>query len=107
MSIRQITRENLPDVSKGGAHKYDNGHAVIVSGGPGKTGAARLAARGALRIGAGLVTLACPLRALPEAAAQTTAIMLRGLDGAAGLAEMLEDTRLNAIGMGPGLGLGR
>ncbi len=94
--------------SKSGAgHKYDHGHALIVSGGPGKTGAARLAARGALRIGSGLVTLACPLRALPEAAAQITAIMLSGLDGPSGLAEMLEDVRLNAICLGPGAGLGQ
>lgn len=107
MTLRQITRENLPDLSKGGAHKYDSGHALIVSGGPGKTGAARMAARGALRIGAGLVTLACPLRALPEAAAQVTAIMLTGLDGPSGLAEILEDERLNAICLGPGLGLGQ
>lgn len=89
------------------SHKYEHGHALIVSGGPGKTGAARLAARGALRIGAGLVTLACPLRALPEAAAQVTAIMLSGLDGPSGLSEMLEDRRFNAICLGPGLGLGQ
>ena len=88
------------------AHKYTHGHALILTGGPGKTGAARLAARGALRVGAGLVTLGCPHSALFEIAAQTTAIMCRPLDGAPGLTEALEDARLNALCLGPGLGLG-
>ncbi|WP_342773436.1 NAD(P)H-hydrate dehydratase [Aliishimia ponticola] len=107
MTTISITRDTLPDLSKGGAHKYDAGHALVISGGPHKTGAARLAARGALRIGAGLVTLACPLRAMPEVAGHVTAIMLKGLDGPSGLAEILEDTRFNAICLGPGMGLGQ
>ncbi len=87
-------------------HKYTHGHALILSGGPGKTGAARLAARGALRIGAGLVTVGCPQTALWEVASQVTAIMCRPLDGAPGLTEALEDERLTALCLGPGLGLG-
>lgn len=88
------------------SHKFDHGHALILSGPPGRGGAARLAARGALRVGAGLVTLACPLRAVAEHAARLDAIMVRPLDSAAGLAELLEDKRITAVGMGPGLGLG-
>ncbi len=87
-------------------HKYSHGHALILTGGPGKTGAARLAARGALRIGAGLVTLACPPNTLAEVAHHVTALMCRPLDGAPGLREMLEDDRLNALCLGPGMGLG-
>ncbi|MEO0915853.1 MAG: NAD(P)H-hydrate dehydratase [Pseudomonadota bacterium] len=87
-------------------HKYAHGHALILTGGPGKTGAARLSARGALRIGAGLVTLACPPNTLGEVAAHVTALMCRPLDGAPGLREMLEDERLNALCLGPGMGLG-
>ncbi|GLT07857.1 bifunctional NAD(P)H-hydrate repair enzyme [Sulfitobacter porphyrae] len=87
-------------------HKYGHGHALIFSGGVGKGGAARLAARGALRIGAGLVTLACPPAALIENAAQLNAIMLRSVKDAAALAEVLGDARINAICIGPGLGTG-
>ncbi|MEO1537775.1 MAG: NAD(P)H-hydrate dehydratase [Pseudomonadota bacterium] len=89
-----------------GDHKYTHGHALILTGGPGKTGAARLAARGALRIGAGLVTLACPPNTLGEVAAHVTALMCHPLDGAPGLREVLEDERLNALCLGPGMGLG-
>ncbi|MFV2038125.1 MAG: NAD(P)H-hydrate dehydratase, partial [Paracoccaceae bacterium] len=92
---------------KGGAgHKYSHGHALIIAGGPGHGGAARLAARGALRIGAGLVTLGCPPAALAENAAQLNAVMVRGIDGAKGLSEALQDARLNALCIGPGLGAG-
>lgn len=88
-------------------HKYDHGHVLVVSGGPGRTGAARLVARGALRIGAGLVTIACPETALAEVAGQTTAVMCRVLDDADDLREALEDDRLSALCIGPGLGVGR
>ena len=107
MQSETITRDTLPDLAKRvDQHKYDHGHAVVLSGPPGQGGAARLAARAALRVGAGLVTLGCPLRAVTKNAVQLTAIMIRGLDGTAGLAEMLEDERYNALCLGPGLGLG-
>lgn len=91
---------------KASGHKYDRGHAVIVSGGAHQTGAARLAARGALRVGAGLVSVASPPDALAVNAAHLTAIMLKPFDGAAGLASLLEDRRFNAVALGPGLGVG-
>lgn len=86
-------------------HKYTHGHALILSGPMGRSGAARLAARGALRIGAGLVTVAAPGSAMMECATQLTAIMLRKCDGSEGLAALLEDDRLNAVCLGPGLGV--
>jgi ADP-dependent NAD(P)H-hydrate dehydratase / NAD(P)H-hydrate epimerase len=88
----------------GTSQKYDFGHALILSGGAGKTGAARLAARGALRVGAGLVTLGVPKPALPEVAGQITALMMVPVSTADDLGEVLWDTRINALCLGPGLG---
>src|SRR5262249_27558997 len=85
-----------------GGHKYDRGHAVVVSGGASHTGAARLAARGALRAGAGLVTIASPRDALSVNATANLAVMVRPVDGAAELADLLSDSRLNARGLWPG-----
>ncbi len=98
----QITKDNIP-----GSHKYSHGHALILSGGPGRTGAARLAARGALRIGAGLVTLGVLPSAQMEVATQITAVMLKRVADGAALAEVLGDGRINALCLGPGLGLER
>jgi hydroxyethylthiazole kinase-like uncharacterized protein yjeF len=107
------TFENLPELWRGKfptpraqGHKYDRGHAVVVSGPSWSTGAARLAARGALRAGAGLVTIASPREALAINAAANLAIMVRPVDGAAELARFLGDPRLNAVAIGPGLGVG-
>ncbi|MGL4310899.1 MAG: NAD(P)H-hydrate epimerase [Paracoccaceae bacterium] len=86
-------------------HKFSHGHALILSGPPGYSGAARLAARGALRIGAGLVTVGSPADAIPEHAARLDAVMLRAVADGDGLADMLGDARINAVCVGPGLGL--
>lgn len=93
--------------AKAGAHKYTHGHALVLSGGAGRTGAARLAARGALRIGAGLVTLGVPGAAQQEVASQIAAVMLRRVEDGDGLGEVLRDRRFNALCLGPGLGLER
>jgi NAD(P)H-hydrate epimerase len=87
-------------------NKYDKGHAVVVSGGATATGAARLAARGALRVGAGLVTLASPTDALVVNASHLTAIMLLPFEGSRGLGQILDDKRKNAVVIGPGAGVG-
>ena len=88
------------------SHKYARGHAVVVSGPVYSTGAARLGARSALRIGAGLVTVASPRDALEVNAAQLTAIMVREANDARGLTSLLVDRRKNAVLAGPGLGVG-
>jgi hydroxyethylthiazole kinase-like uncharacterized protein yjeF len=88
------------------AHKYARGHAVVVSGPAHATGAARLAARAALRVGAGLVSVASPLGAVTVNASALTAIMVKPFSGAAGLAELLTDKRFNSVVVGPGCGVG-
>jgi len=112
--IRPQTFHNGPHVWGGSlpmprltGHKYTRGHAVAVSGGPWTTGAARLAARGALRAGAGLVTIASPREALATNAVASLAVMVRPVDGAAELSAFLADKRRNAVVLGPGGGVGR
>lgn len=94
----------LPPLNVDG-HKYTRGHVVVVSGPVHRTGAARLAARGALRAGAGLVTVASPLSAVAVNASHLTAVMVAPADGANGLRALLMDERKNVVVMGPGLGL--
>jgi len=104
-NVPALWRDRFP-VPQLSGHKYDRGHAVVVSGPSWSTGAARLAARGALRAGAGLVTIASPREALAVNAAANLAIMVRPVDGAEALTGFLADRRLNAVALGPGLGLG-
>ncbi|HEY7747131.1 MAG TPA: NAD(P)H-hydrate dehydratase [Aestuariivirgaceae bacterium] len=87
------------------AHKFDAGHAIVASGGPWSTGAARLAAHAAQRSGAGLVTIASPTAALMVNAAHLTSIMLAEVDSALALAGFLKDPRRNVILLGPALGI--
>ena len=104
-AVHLITR--VKNLSKRAGHKYSHGHALVLSGGVGKGGAARLSARGALRVGAGAVTLGCPPGALIENAAQLNAVMLRKINDADALTQALMDDRLNALCLGPGMGTGQ
>lgn len=88
-------------------HKYTHGHALVLGGPPGRGGAARLAAGGALRAGAGAVTLAVTQAAQNENAARLDAVMLREAEDAAGLLALLEGGRFNAALLGPGGGADR
>src|SRR4051794_22391113 len=111
--IAPQTFENMPAIWQHAfpvphidGHKFARGHVVAVSGGIAATGAARLAARAALRAGAGLVTLASPRDALAVNAAALTAVMVRGVDTPIEFAELLEDKRFNTCMIGPGAGVG-
>ncbi len=86
-------------------HKYNRGHGVVISGPPESTGAARLGARGALRMGAGLVTVAGTAAATAINATHLAAIMVKVLATDSALAELLADARHNAVLIGPGAGV--
>ncbi len=94
-------------------HKGTFGHVVVVAGAVGYAGAPALAAMGALRGGAGLVTVAVPTPLEPVLAAKLTEAMVRPLPASGGalteeawpvLEELLE--RADAVVAGPGLGRG-
>jgi hydroxyethylthiazole kinase-like uncharacterized protein yjeF len=111
--IQPQTFENIPafwrqwfPVPRVDGHKYSRGHAVVVSGDMAATGAARLSARGSLRAGAGLVTLASPRNALTVNASALSAVMVRAVDTVVEFAELLTDKRFNTCVIGPGAGLG-
>ena len=105
--ITRVAKPSLSSLLKRDTnHKYSHGHAFILSGPSGRGGAARLAARGALRIGAGVVTVGCPGEALVENAARLDAVMLRVVEDGAALEAVLEDGRIGVVCLGPGLGIG-
>lgn len=94
------------------AHKGSFGHVLVLAGSTGFAGAACLAAEGALRIGAGLVTLGVPRSLLPVVAAKLTACMthpFREVPGGAfalgALPEILAfAARCSVAALGPGIG---
>ncbi len=84
------------------AHKGISGHVLIVGGGPGMPGAARLAGDAALRSGAGLVSVATRPEHVAAVAAGRPELMCRGVDDGPALAPLLE--RATVVAVGPGLG---
>jgi NAD(P)H-hydrate epimerase len=87
------------------SHKYTRGHA-LVTGGEMMTGAARLAAKSALRTGAGLVSLAAPGTVFPVYAASLTGIIVHPVAGPDDFRDLIADKRRNAVLIGPGAGVG-
>ena len=87
------------------AHKYSRGHALVLGGWP-MSGAGRLSARAAGRVGAGLVTVAVPSAGLPTYAGALESQIVRALDDPAGLDVLLQDRRFTGLLIGPGAGVG-
>jgi hydroxyethylthiazole kinase-like uncharacterized protein yjeF len=111
--LELLTRERMRGilpVRTAESHKGDFGRVVIVAGSLGKTGAAHLSALGALRSGAGLVTVATPRSCLPILASMGAEYMTVPLDetpsGAVDYAALdrVLDLTCDVIAMGPGLG---
>ncbi len=98
-----LWKKDLPSYQED-IHKYDRGHAVVFGGGEESTGAARMAAKAALRMGIGLVTVASPPEALPIYATSLETVMVRNVIDAR-IKEFLLDERKNAVLIGPGSGV--
>ncbi len=86
-------------------NKFTRGHALVWGGWP-ITGAARLAARAAARVGAGLTTVAVPEAALPVYAAALTSVMISPIARPEDLESLLADNRITGLLIGPGAGIG-
>lgn len=89
------------------AHKYSRGACLVLGGGLGSTGAARLASRSALRAGAGLVQTGVRADGLAECASHQTAVMNAVLETPDDLVELLAARRFRSAVVGPGMGPGR
>lgn len=98
-----LWRAQLPQAKSSG-NKYSRGHALLWGGYP-MTGAARMSARAAARIGAGLTTIAVPEAAFALYAATLTSIMVQPLARDGDLARLLSDSRFTAFLIGPGAGV--
>ncbi len=86
------------------SNKFSRGHLIVV-GGDLMTGAARLAAHGARRVGCGLVTIAAPPVAAPIYAVDMPGTLVHPLVGTNAFADILSDTRKNTALIGPGAGI--
>lgn len=112
-SIRPATSANQPGLwlndfrwPRLADHKYTRGHALI-AGGPAMTGAGRLAARAARRVGAGLVTVASSPDSLAAYAADAPGLLTLPFATAEEFGTLLDDSRKNAVLVGPGNGVNR
>ena len=110
--VRPDTFENDPTlwvdalpVLQADGNKYTRGHALVWGGWP-TTGAARMAARAAARVGAGLTTVAVPEAALRVYAAALTSVMVSPVARPEDLQGLLADTRFSGLLIGPGAGIG-
>lgn len=111
--IQPVLFENSPALWKGVAprpdelcHKYKRGSALVFSGGAYESGAARLGARAALRVGTGLVTMACPPEALAVNAAHLDEIMLLKCEGTSCIENISLVKKITAALIGPACGVG-
>jgi len=101
--LHENRRPSLP-APLADTHKYRRGHAIVWSGPPLATGAARLSATAAAAAGAGVVSIAGPAAALAVHAAHLSSIMLKPVERPDDLRLLLDDPRVTAICIGPAAG---
>lgn len=108
-----VVHENDPSLwadalpwPKASSHKYKRGHALVQGGRVERTGAARLAAKAALRSGSGAVTVLCDRESLPVYASALEAVMTRVAEDDTAFAEILHDPRISAFLIGPAADVG-
>ncbi len=111
--LELLTRERMRELVPARAadsHKGDFGRVLVIAGSVGRTGAAHLAALGALKSGAGLVTIATPRSCVATLAAMMPEYMLEGLEETAagtidfGAVERVLELKADIIALGPGIG---
>jgi hydroxyethylthiazole kinase-like uncharacterized protein yjeF len=111
--LELLTRERMRELVPARAadsHKGDFGRVLVIAGSVGRTGAAHLAALGALKSGAGLVTIATPRSCVPTLAAMMPEYMTEGLEETAAgtidfsAVERVLDLKADIIALGPGIG---
>ncbi|HEX5475621.1 MAG TPA: NAD(P)H-hydrate dehydratase [Vicinamibacterales bacterium] len=111
--LELLTRERMREIVPARAaesHKGDFGRILVIAGSLGRTGAAHLAALGALKSGAGLVTIATPRSCVPVVASMMPEYMTEPLEETAsggvdfGAVERALDIQTDVIAIGPGLG---
>jgi len=98
-----LWRDCLPKLDKN-SNKYTRGHTTIIGGFP-LTGAARLAALAAARVGSGLTTLLVPEVAFPIYASAMTSVMVKPFGDSETFKLSIKDSRLSSFLIGPGAGV--
>ncbi len=104
LNVPALWKDHLPRM-RADSHKYTRGHAVIFGGGMSSAGAAKLAAISALRVGSGLVSVACTNESLPVYAASLTAVMTKPYTKINQLDSLIDDKHVSALLIGPGGGV--
>ncbi|TAH34227.1 MAG: NAD(P)H-hydrate dehydratase [Alphaproteobacteria bacterium] len=109
---KRLPQKNTPDLwidrfrwPKADSHKYNRGYAIINGGDLGQTGAAKIAAYCALRVGAGVVSVACTPKSLPSYSASFQSIMTKLVKDRSAFSNLISDERITAVLLGPGNGV--
>ena len=113
LSFKPIIFENHPDnwINKfpwpnQKSHKYTRGFSLIICGDK-MTGASRLAARGAARIGCGLLCLGVPKKTFDIYSTENPIALIENIDDENELSKLLKDKKIDTILIGPGLGVSK